>query len=73
MHAAVVTGANSGIGHASAQILIREGYHIIATDINADEKAHIAAVQQSTARRYIPGPPSPRSRHTAATTQLTYC
>ncbi|KAI2783040.1 short-chain dehydrogenase/reductase family enzyme [Daldinia loculata] len=38
MPTAVVTGANSGIGHAFAQILIREGYNVIAADLNVSEK-----------------------------------
>ncbi|KAF2639268.1 3-oxoacyl-reductase [Massarina eburnea CBS 473.64] len=33
MPTAVVTGANSGIGHALAQLLIKEGYDVIAADI----------------------------------------
>ncbi|KAF1962853.1 NAD(P)-binding protein [Byssothecium circinans] len=33
MPTALVTGANSGIGHALSQLLIKEGYDVIATDI----------------------------------------
>ncbi|TGU93457.1 SDR family NAD(P)-dependent oxidoreductase, partial [Mesorhizobium sp. M8A.F.Ca.ET.173.01.1.1] len=32
---AVVTGASTGIGSASAQILAKEGAHVLAIDISA--------------------------------------
>ncbi|KXT03969.1 hypothetical protein AC578_9289 [Pseudocercospora eumusae] len=38
MPVAVVTGANSGIGHAFANILISEGYEVHAADVNVGEK-----------------------------------
>ncbi|KAF2994932.1 hypothetical protein E8E13_001554 [Curvularia kusanoi] len=34
MPTAVVTGANSGIGNALARILVKQGYKVIAVDIN---------------------------------------
>jgi NAD(P)-dependent dehydrogenase (short-subunit alcohol dehydrogenase family) len=37
MPTAVVTGANSGIGHAFAQLLIKEGYRVIAGDVTLGE------------------------------------
>ncbi|KAF1836844.1 short-chain alcohol dehydrogenase-like protein [Decorospora gaudefroyi] len=36
MPTAVITGANSGIGHALAKILIKENYNLIAADIHLD-------------------------------------
>ncbi|OTB12916.1 hypothetical protein K445DRAFT_25044 [Daldinia sp. EC12] len=38
MPTAVVTGANSGIGHEFAKVLIREGYDVTAVDVNAGEQ-----------------------------------
>jgi len=38
MPAAVVTGCNSGIGHAFAQVLIKEDYFVYALDATAGEK-----------------------------------
>ncbi|KAI1869994.1 uncharacterized protein JN550_005584 [Neoarthrinium moseri] len=38
MPSAIVTGANSGIGHKFAKILIREGYDVHAVDVNHGDK-----------------------------------
>ncbi|KAI1615040.1 3-oxoacyl-reductase [Exophiala viscosa] len=38
MPTAVVTGCNSGIGHAFAQLLIKEGFFVYAVDMTAGEK-----------------------------------
>ncbi|EMC99363.1 hypothetical protein BAUCODRAFT_31681 [Baudoinia panamericana UAMH 10762] len=38
MPTAIVTGANSGIGHAFAHILIREGWEVHACDLQIGEK-----------------------------------
>ncbi|KAF2829623.1 short-chain alcohol dehydrogenase-like protein [Ophiobolus disseminans] len=36
MPTAIVTGANSGIANAFARILVKEGYKVIAADVNID-------------------------------------
>ncbi|KAL9105620.1 MAG: hypothetical protein Q9227_009232 [Pyrenula ochraceoflavens] len=46
MPTAVVTGANSGIGHAFAEILIEEHYDVIAVDINLGEKINALKCQK---------------------------
>lgn len=43
MRAALVSGAGIGIGAATAQILGREGYHVVVSDILADEGEAVAA------------------------------
>src|SRR5476649_1312611 len=42
-HTAVVTGAGTGIGAAIARELSRRGAHVVATDIDGDAAAHVAA------------------------------
>ena len=39
---AVITAAAQGIGHASAEMFVREGAHVIATDVNGDGLATLA-------------------------------
>lgn len=45
---AVVTGAGSGIGRATAEMFVREGAKVMATDI--DESA-VSAIPEVTARK----------------------
>ena len=42
---ALITAAAQGIGRASAEAFIREGAHVIATDINADALAALAGAE----------------------------
>lgn len=44
---ALVTAAGQGIGRATALAFVREGAHVIATDINADALASLKAESQS--------------------------
>jgi len=39
---AVITAAAQGIGRASAEMFVREGAHVIATDVNGDGLATLA-------------------------------
>ena len=41
----VVTAAGQGIGHATAEMMAREGGKVIATDINAETLARVAGVE----------------------------
>ena len=43
---AVVTGAASGIGRASAELLAREGAHVVATDLDKDRLAWCSHVDR---------------------------
>ncbi|KAI1411719.1 NAD(P)-binding protein [Hypoxylon sp. FL1857] len=56
MPTAVVTGANSGIGHAFAQLLIQEGYDVTAVDINVGDKLKL--LQCKTAQLDVSSPDS---------------
>ncbi|KAI1381495.1 NAD(P)-binding protein [Hypoxylon crocopeplum] len=56
MPVAVVTGANSGIGYAFAQVLIREGYDVTAVDINIGDK--LKSLQCKTAQLDVSSPES---------------
>jgi 3(or 17)beta-hydroxysteroid dehydrogenase len=48
--AAVVTGAASGIGRATALIFAREGANVVAADIDADGARRTAERYSSSAR-----------------------
>ena len=48
MRAALVSGAGIGIGAATAKILGREGYHVMVSDILAEEGEAVAAEIRST-------------------------
>ncbi|KAF3070529.1 C-factor [Daldinia childiae] len=56
MPTAVVTGANSGIGHAFAEILIREGYDVTAADLHVNGK--LASLQCDKAQLDVTSPDS---------------
>lgn len=40
---AVVTGANSGIGKATMEMLLQRGYSVVAVDLNVDQIAGVSA------------------------------
>ena len=42
---AVVTGAGTGIGQATAQMLHARGYHVVAADLNAEALAWTNGVE----------------------------
>ena len=59
---AVITAAAQGIGRASAELFVREGAQVIATDVNGDALATLSGAS-AAARRHRhrrPSPPSPR-------------
>ncbi|KAI1461093.1 NAD(P)-binding protein [Annulohypoxylon moriforme] len=56
MPTAVVTGANSGIGFAFAQLLIRKGYSVTAVDVNLGDK--IKSLGCATAQVDVSNPAS---------------
>ncbi|XDG02951.1 hypothetical protein ABKA04_002566 [Annulohypoxylon sp. FPYF3050] len=56
MPTAVVTGANSGIGFAFAQLLIRKGYSVTAVDVNIGDK--IKSLGCTTAHLDVTNPAS---------------
>ncbi|KAI0831583.1 NAD(P)-binding protein [Hypoxylon sp. FL0890] len=56
MQTAVVTGANSGIGHAFAELLIREGYDVTAVDVNVGDK--LKSLQCKTGQLDVSSPDS---------------
>ena len=41
---AIITGAGSGMGAATAQLFVSEGARVLVTDMN-DEKGHIVAAE----------------------------
>ncbi|KAI1210596.1 NAD(P)-binding protein [Annulohypoxylon truncatum] len=56
MPTAVVTGANSGIGFAFAQLLIRKGYSVTAVDVNVGD--NIKSLGCATAQVDVSSPDS---------------
>ncbi|KAI0121537.1 NAD(P)-binding protein [Hypoxylon sp. NC0597] len=56
MPTAVVTGANSGIGHAFAELLIQEGYDVTGVDVNVGDK--LKSLQCKTAQLDVSSPDS---------------
>lgn len=48
---ALVTAAGQGIGRASVEAFVREGAHVIATDINDATLAELGAMEGITARK----------------------
>lgn len=50
---AIVTGASSGIGFATAELMLQEGATVVFSDIHENAPSHIQALTSVTKSRYI--------------------